>query len=122
MHPTLHLPGMLQDREKKHTLPYKVFSRESCNHSPQECEASCAVAGYQVWGSQFLGQCFCGSNEFAMDGVAWGCEYYSDNVVSYKFCAYALDTLAPGCIGSGVSSSIHVWVVLRIRILQEHCP
>eukprot|EP00804_Cyclotella_cryptica_P026689 CCRYP_007925-RB/>CCRYP_007925-RB protein AED:0.36 eAED:0.36 QI:268/1/1/1/0.5/0.33/3/527/234 len=97
--------GCYTDRKKKRALPYEVFGRESRDHSPQECEAACAAAGYQVWGRQFRGQCFCGSNEFAMHGVARGCDCCGDDVGSRKFCAYALDTSAPGCIGIGVSSS-----------------
>lgn len=40
-----------------------------------------------------------------MHGVTHGCDCCGDDVGSHKFCAYALETSAPGCIGSGVSSS-----------------
>jgi hypothetical protein len=40
---------------------------------------------------------------FGRHGTASGCDCCGDNVGSNKFCAYALDTTAPGCGGTGVS-------------------
>lgn len=98
--------GCYSDKKLDRALPFEVFGPKSRKHSAEECEAACAAAGYDVWGIQFTGQCFCGDTSgVTKHGEATGCECCGDNVGSNKFCAYALDTTAPGCGGTGVSVS-----------------
>ena len=101
--------GCYRDKKTDRALPHEIFGPESRKVSPAECETACASAGYDLWGRQFKGQCFCGSMAadygFGRHGVTSGCDCCGDNVGSNKFCAYALDTGAPGCVGSGVSAN-----------------
>lgn len=99
--------GCYKDRGSDRALPDEIFGSKSRGITGPQCEAACASAGYEVWGHQFKGQCFCGDMDdgFGKHGVASGCNCCGDNVGSSKFCAYAIDGTAPGCGGSGVSTS-----------------
>ncbi|KAL3791707.1 hypothetical protein ACHAWO_006269 [Cyclotella atomus] len=101
--------GCYNDKNSDRALPIEIFGPKSRNILPSECEAACASAGYDLWGRQFKGQCFCGEMDatygFGKHGTASGCDCCGDNVGSNIFCAYALDTTAPGCGDSGVSAS-----------------
>jgi hypothetical protein len=65
----------------------------------------CSDMGYNVWGREFKGQCFCGIlGEHEKHGMTSGCDCCGENVGGNKFCAYTLLSSAPGCVGSGTNS------------------
>ena len=51
--------GCYHDRNRDRAMPHEVHGK---NHSPEDCHEACSKAGYEFFGRQWRGQCFCGEH------------------------------------------------------------
>lgn len=80
--------GCYKDKQSR-DLPYVItgsgFSKDTCL---KECKSH----GYQYFGRQYDGQCFCG-NSYGKYGPTSGCDCDGDNIGSWKNCVYKISGL-----------------------------
>jgi hypothetical protein len=73
--------------EPSRDLPYVI---SGSGFSTDTCHSKCKSHGYQFFGRQYDGQCFCG-NSYGKYGQSSGCDCDGDNVGAWKNCVYKIN-------------------------------
>lgn len=79
--------GCYDDRRDDRAFPTKL---QGTRHGALDCERECSRNGFQYFGRQFKGQCFCGSdyNQIVRHGTETGCNCCGENVGAGKMCVW----------------------------------